>query len=166
MLVPGSTDSAFWSFLRFFCWGMMLHSALDCFHPVDSELRQDTCTQKQSHPGLDMLPERDYPFQMRTIQPWLYWKDNTVFLTRTGTLIPGTTQDFFFALLKFPHPEFTVGALIFIFSPPKKHKLNSCCLASTVCLSWSYSGGGKCCSAEFGLFWPLQAFKNRDILLS
>lgn len=135
MLVPGSTDSAFWSFLRFFCWGMMLHSALDCFHPVDSELRQDTCTQKQSHPSLDMLPERDYSFQMRTIQPWLYWKDNTVFLTRTGTLIPGTTQDFFFALLKFPHPEFTVGALIFIFSPPKKHKLNSCCLASTVCLS-------------------------------
>lgn len=35
MLVPGSTDSAFWSFLRFFCWGMMLHSALDCFHLVD-----------------------------------------------------------------------------------------------------------------------------------
>lgn len=37
-------------------------------------------------------------------------------------LIPGTTQDFFFffSLLKFPPPEFTVSALIFI-SPQKKN---------------------------------------------
>lgn len=159
---------------------MMLQAALDCFHPVDSGTESGHLYLKAepAKSGWICCLREIILFRWEgTVQPWLYWKDNTVFLTKTGTLIPATTQErfcwFFFSLLKFPHPEFTVGALIFIL-PPLQKSQTQLLLPCQYHLSVQPQPGvtvvkecaARLCLAkpELGLFWPLQTFKNGDIL--
>lgn len=154
---------------------MMLRSALDSFHPADSVTESRHLYLKAKPSKSDRICcLRDiilFTWEV-TIRPWLYWKDNTIFLARTGILISGTIQNQdIFALLKFPHPEFTVGGIT-LYSPTKKHKVNFYCRASIVWLYGPRVTMVKECAAtprlakpEVGLFRPLQAFKNRHTLL-
>lgn len=109
------------------CWRMMLHSALDSFHPADS-------ITESRHLYLKAKPSQtDRICCLRGII-LLWWE--VKILAKTWILIPGTIQSpDICALLKFPHPEFTVGGINF-YCPTKKHKLNFWHLASVV---WLFS---------------------------
>lgn len=134
---------------------------------------------RASQVWLDLLPERDYSVQMGgncsalAILERQYcishknWDINSCHNSGKVLLV------FFFSLLKFPHPEFTVGALIFIL-PPLQKSQTQLLLPCQYHLSVQPQPGvtvvkecaARLCLAkpELGLFWPLQTFKNGDIL--
>lgn len=155
----------------------MLRSALDSFHPEASvtESRHLYLKAKPSKSARICCLSDIILFRWEvTLRPWLYWKDNTVVLARTGIFISGTIQSQdIFALLKFPRPEFTVGG-INLYSPTKKTQtqlLLPCQYRLAVQPQPRVTMAKECaampCLAkpEVGLFWPLQAFKNGHNLL-